>query len=299
MSNISENIKKLKQSHFDEMDTFLAVYNDTSMFLRSNVRKGGFTLKQGQAYSADYYGYFEEGILQGVVALCWNGSLLCQVADPNILFKLIPFTQAQTLGFKMQQILGPHSHIAIILKILREDGLLTETDIKLRMQDKTYELPLDNLIIPESLNSGRIKCRLANMDDLPALIPWEQYYNYEIFRTKIEELKAEQEVSRLIKEQVIFVLAAEGQLLAKTIFNASVEDVVQIGGVWTPPPLRNLGYARAAVAGALLEAKHRGARYATLFTNNPFAARAYESLGFRHKNLYHIILFKEAIGIKI
>jgi predicted GNAT family acetyltransferase len=57
---------------------------------------------------------------------------------------------------------------------------------------------------------------------------------------------------------------------------------VQIGGVWTPPPLRSRGHARAVVGGSLLLARAQGMRRSVLFTgeDNVAALRSYERLGY-------------------
>jgi len=66
-------------------------------------------------------------------------------------------------------------------------------------------------------------------------------------------------------------------------FNAMLPEIVQIGGVWTPPALRGRGYGRSVVAGSLLAARKQNVRRAVLFADplNPAAKRAYLSLGFR------------------
>lgn len=66
-------------------------------------------------------------------------------------------------------------------------------------------------------------------------------------------------------------------------FNAALPDVVQVGGVWTPPPWRRRGYARAVVAGSLLAARAEGVPRSVLFTGeeNIPAQRAYAAIGYR------------------
>jgi uncharacterized protein len=72
---------------------------------------------------------------------------------------------------------------------------------------------------------------------------------------------------------------------------ARADESVQIGGVWTPPELRNRGYGRAVVAGALHESARDGVTRAVLFTDNPAARRSYERLGFRQIGEYGITIY--------
>ncbi len=77
------------------------------------------------------------------------------------------------------------------------------------------------------------------------------------------------------------------------MFNARLPDCVQIGGVYTPPARRGHGYARAAVAGALLEARDAGATRSILFTgeHNAAARAAYLALGYRVIGDFGLVLF--------
>ena len=71
-------------------------------------------------------------------------------------------------------------------------------------------------------------------------------------------------------------------------------NALQIGGVFTPPLQRQRGYARAVVAGALLEARKQGVVEAILFTGreNEAAQSTYRALGFETAGDYAIILFE-------
>ena len=74
--------------------------------------------------------------------------------------------------------------------------------------------------------------------------------------------------------------------------NAALPDIVQLGGIYTPPAYRGRGYARASVAGSLMSARKRGVTRAVLFTSNPSAARSYEGVGFRRLGDYGLVLLE-------
>jgi predicted GNAT family acetyltransferase len=100
-----------------------------------------------------------------------------------------------------------------------------------------------------------------------------------------------------LDEGTAWVLEADGALVACQQFNATLPDVVQVGGVWTPPDLRGRGYGRAVVAGALLAARADGVRRGVLFTGewNVSAQRAYEALGFARVGDWALLFLKEAL----
>jgi predicted GNAT family acetyltransferase len=74
--------------------------------------------------------------------------------------------------------------------------------------------------------------------------------------------------------------------------DAMLPDIVQIGGVWTPPEFRGRGYARSVVAGSRVAAGKHGVRRAALFADpaNPAARAAYLALGFRIVGDYGLVL---------
>jgi uncharacterized protein len=74
--------------------------------------------------------------------------------------------------------------------------------------------------------------------------------------------------------------------------NAMLPDVVQIGGVWTPPERRGRGYARCVVAGSLVAARKQGVARAVLFADpaNAAARAAYLSIGFVIVGDYGLVL---------
>jgi uncharacterized protein len=292
-----EHVRQLQQEDFELFDNFLAPLTDTSMFMRSNVRRGGFTLDPQRGFSGSYYGYFSDGELRGVLGLSWNGSLLSQVPDLKLIAPLLAFIRDQNPSFAMHRILGPSAQVLHLLEVLSEKNMDIKNQVSLNSEEASYGLSLHNLVAPESLTSAHVRCRPAATDDLATLIPWRQAYNLETYQTKKDEKETYQETISIIHHQNVFVLEVENRLVARADFNATVLDVVQMGGVWTPPHLRCHGYGRAVVAGALLEAQRRGATYATLFTHNPFAATCYESLGFQSRGTYHILLFKKGLGL--
>ena len=86
------------------------------------------------------------------------------------------------------------------------------------------------------------------------------------------------------------VLMQGDTALAMTGFNAQIPDMVQIGGVYTPPDLRGRGHARRAVA---LHVAASGVGRATLFSASEAAARAYRAIGFRQVGDWTLLLLAD------
>jgi predicted GNAT family acetyltransferase len=94
--------------------------------------------------------------------------------------------------------------------------------------------------------------------------------------------QANRDIVAWYDEGRVWVAESHGRPVAISGFNAALPDVVQVGGVYTPPFGRARGFARVAVAGSLLQARDAGADRAVLFTGvaNAPAQRAYRALGF-------------------
>jgi GNAT superfamily N-acetyltransferase len=158
-----------------------------------------------------------------------------------------------------------------------------------------YALDVSDLVVPAALSSGAIVCRAPRTEERDTLCAWRLAYDIELLgatdsaehrRRSAEFLDAQ------IAEGSAWVAVEHGALVSLSAFNASLPDIVQLGGIYTPPELRGRGYAKAAVAASLLVARDRGASRAVLFTNNPSAARTYEAVGFRRVGDYALVLLR-------
>jgi predicted GNAT family acetyltransferase len=140
------------------------------------------------------------------------------------------------------------------------------------------------------------RVRAATSKDRDELTAWRHDYLCETLGATPGEptrKRAGEEIARAVEEGRAFVLAMADNILAYAGFNATLPDMVQVGGVYSPPAERGLGYARAATHGALLAARARGVKRAILFTaeENIPAKRCYEGLGFQRVGDYGIVIY--------
>src|SRR6185503_13751478 len=118
------------------------------------------------------------------------------------------------------------------------------------------------------------------------VVDWRAAYEVELLSaipSAEHRARVRADVERQHAGGLLFLLEVAGTPVATSAFNARLPDVVQVGGVYTPPPLRNRGHARTAVAGSLVAIAQTGVSRAILFTgeDNSAARRAYEAIGFR------------------
>lgn len=266
------------------IEAFLARHAETSMFLRSNLLNLG--LGQGASPRSTDFWLVEGAGLEGVVGYSKAGFVMCQMPDATLkAWQAI----AQVLnGRDVGGTMGTSEQVDLGKRGLGVDAAPYCTD----REEPLYRLSLDQLIVPE-ING---KLRPAVDGDLDLLINWIIDYDMTAFGLDLTEdvrKRAVETAKAHIGSDKHRILELDGTPVAKTAFNASLPDMVQIGGVYTPPELRSKGYARQAVALHLLEAKANGVDTAILFASGPPACRAYEAIGFTKIGSYQLSILTE------
>ena len=260
------------------LDAFLARHADSSMMLRANLRTAGLE-DRGEPYQATYAAALDGERVVAVAAHTWLGGILLQA--PEQLDAVVRHA-AERSGRRVGGFVGPWAQVVAARAALGLDDQPT----RMASREILYALPLADLVVPHPLASGAVACRRPTDADLALIAEWRTAYNAEANGVPADatgRARAREEAERWHAERVDFLLTRAGEPVAYSAFNAHLPDMVQVGGVWTPPPLRSRGYARGVVAGSLLAARAEGAHRAILFTGeeNVPAQRAYEALGFR------------------
>jgi uncharacterized protein len=274
-------IRLLRRGDENALDAFLALRAETSMFLRSNARNGGLD-DRGDPLQATYAAAFRDGAIVAVAAHCWNGMLLVQAPEQ---LEDVAGAALRGSGRVLAGISGPADQVRAARDVLGVRRWLVD-DV-----DGLFSLDLAALRVPPGFSRGSV--RRPREDELRVLVSWREQFLVETgLAAPGPTLRddASASVDQLHARGDHWVLEERGELLAYTAFNARLPDMVQVGGVWTPPPLRGHGHARRAVAGSLLDARDAGVTRAILFTNNPQAIRAYEGIGFVRTGEYGLLI---------
>jgi GNAT superfamily N-acetyltransferase len=277
----------------ERLEQFLAAHRDTSMLLRSNARRAGLVY-QGAAFQAVYVGAFQDGTLTGVAAHAWTGLMLFQAPEGPEAAAALARACAEHSGRAVTGFAGPPAQVAAARAALGLADAATAVD----GCEWLYAMDLDSIVVPEALRSGAIVCRPPRADERDQLCRWRLAYHVEALGA------SDSEETRETSAAFVDAQIADGDAWVATdvtagpapvslaAFNAALPDIVQLGGIYTPPSFRGRGYAKAAVAHSLLVARERGVTRAVLFTDNPNAARSYEAVGFRRTGDYSLVLLK-------
>jgi predicted GNAT family acetyltransferase len=278
----------LGPEHAAELESFLRERAETSMFLRSNLRRAGM-VDRGQPYQGTYVAWLEGGRITGVVAHYWSGFVSVQAErEPGALLRRALATSSR----KVVGVSGPYAQVQAVI----EQAGLADRRRALDGREVLFILELARMQVPAELASGAVRCRKPAEADLPGLIAWRAAYMAEALGQPASaetQATAAREVPARAREGGMWMLEAEGRPVAMTSFNAELPDMVQVGGVYTPPELRGRGYGRAVVAGSLLEARATGVARSVLFTghDNLPAQAAYRALGYQAKGEFALVMF--------
>ncbi len=244
---------------------------DGAMFPLSNLRThglgdGGFVSDHNHATRVWFVGG------DSLVALTRGGMLMPLLAgDPD----LSPIRAALS-GLIATGAIGPVASVRPMLAALdlADRPALKDAD------EPGFGLDLANLRVPNLPGAALVP---ATATLRPQLIDWRTAYHGEALGTPAADAaaRAATDIDGDIARGSHRVLMLDGKPVAMTGFNAALPEIVQIGGVYTPPALRGQGYARLAVALHLAEARAEGVTRAVLFAASPAAARAYRALGFQ------------------
>jgi RimJ/RimL family protein N-acetyltransferase len=283
----SRELRLLRSGDEAALDAFLATHAETSMFLRANARSAGLT-DQGEPMQATYVAALDAGRITGVAAHCWNGMVLVQAPSEAA---AVAREAVRRSGRSVSGFSGPWDQVVAARRAL---GLATARTAK-DSRDELYVLDLARLVIPQALAAGVVRCRHPEAAELELLVEWRARFSIEALGAVDDaELRRSSRADVLLQHQrgADWVLLSGTTPVAYSVFNAMLPEIVQIGGVWTPPEHRARGYARSVVAGSLLAARKQGVQRAVLFADpeNAMARAAYLAIGFRIMGDYGLVL---------
>jgi GNAT superfamily N-acetyltransferase len=279
-------IRPLHSGDEPALEAFLRPHADSSMFLRSNARAEGLDY-HGQPLQADYVAAFDGDRIVAVAAHCWNGMILVQAP---VQLDTVVRAAVERSARPVSGISGPAAQVDAARRAL---GLEHRPAPK-HGQEELMALDLHDLVVPAPLADGRWSCRPPREVELDMVTDWRvAFYHEALHRPDAPGLRDEAaEDVRLIHDRGMDWLLTDGDRpVAYSAFNARLPDIVQIGGVWTPPALRGKGYGRTVVVGSLLDARYHGVARAVLFAEREDAKRAYRGIGFRVVGEFGLVLF--------
>jgi len=227
----------------DALEAFLVRHAHSSMFLRSNLAAGGI-VDHGQPHQSTYVASRGAGGIRGVVGHSWHG--MVQVQAPVDVVGDLARVAVERSGRAVTGLVGPWAQVAAARAALGAAG----ARVRLSSHEDLFALDLAEIVVPGPLSDGRVRCRRPDAGELPLLVDWRVAYDVEISNATDTPALREAtvvDIARLHARGATWVLAACGEPVAFGAFNAQLPEIVQVGGVYTPPSFRGRGYAKAVV----------------------------------------------------
>ncbi|KTD41817.1 GNAT family N-acetyltransferase [Legionella parisiensis] len=283
-------IKKLDELHTDELSSYLNHYQETTMFIRNNLYHSGITYHD-EPFHGEYYGSFENKQLNGVLAHYWNGNVMMQAENFSALSALVEEFELKRTR-PIAGILGEDSQANFVIDKLNLESSL----FAINYQEKLFLLNIEKVIIPQAIHSFSCTLKTVQECDRDVIKEWLIAYHIEALGDDTNNAKLEESIIDEIQDKQIsqnrWVLFVNNTPVSLCGFNATLPDIVQLGPVYTPPTLRNKGFARIAVYLCLKQAAARQVKRAILFTNDNSAICVYQALGFHQIGKYRLALLK-------
>lgn len=283
-------IRKAAQDDWPAIQAFLAPRAATSMFLSGNLRDHGLN-STGHPKATTVWLSEEGGGIRNVFGYAEAGYFVFEAPDftPDLAAPLRRILAGRRL-------IGLNGELGQAQAVMAALGLAAG-DAGAPMDLPHFRLALEQLEMP----SGQAVIRPMEAGDIPLLEEWRHGYDVEIFGSAdLPESRSRSGtgVTDLAASGRGRILEADGCPVAMTAFNAVLPDIVQVGGVFTPPELRGRGFARRAVALHLAEARAAGVKEAILFASGSSASRAYEAIGFARIGSYRVLDFAKPVTVE-
>ncbi len=269
------------------IEAFLAGHAETSMFLRSTLARHGLCDHCSPHGTAFWLAGTQD--LTAVFGLSNAGYV--QIQAPDAPPELHAAFATKVAGRIVKGFTGVPDQVDAAKHAL---GIAAAT-FALDDPEPLYRLRLADLRLPP----GPGEIRAPAEADRELIFAWTRAYSAELHMSPPDQLddEARGRTESALTGGEVRLLEIDGTPVAMTAFNARLPDMVQIGGVFTPPPLRGRRHARRAVALHLAEARAEGADTAILFASGPAACRAYEAIGFTRIGAYTLAILKDPVTV--
>lgn len=268
------------------MAAFLTRHAETTMFMRAGLARFGLS-GSDHPHAAQFWVEDKDGEIIGVFSRSNAGFL-------NACGEGATFWQGFHDAMQGRQVAGLNG-AAKLVEGMRSVLALEDADYDLNRVEPLYRLHLHHLIDP-----GPAEIRKPQASDAALLTRWFRTYHIEALGAVDNEALTQviaDRVDTTIATGHVRLLIENGTPAAMTAFNAQLPDMVQIGGVYTPPEARGQGLARRVVAAHLKEARAAGVQTAILFASGNAACRAYESIGFERIGDYTLAILSTPVTI--
>lgn len=276
---MKKEVKVLTQKDKGLVLDYLERNHIETTFLIGNVNEYGLDNNKDLRRCGDYYGYFEEDELKGVLPIYNLGSCIPHFEAPGAVPYFSEIMKEREFGY----LLGMSSVVDPLYEAIKDYKVVNEnSDDSYFVNNDFKPFVIDGLDIEDYSLVDKDKADEFIMDSR------NRGFNESVTR----EQAARSIANRPPEEDVILELK-DGECVALALIQTTTSKISQIGGVYTSVEHRGKGYCKAVVSELCRRIIERG-KIPTLMVKkaNTPAVKAYTALGFKHYADYRIISFK-------
>jgi GNAT superfamily N-acetyltransferase len=272
-------VRLLTQADKEVVLEYLGRNEIETSFLYGNIIEFGVDNDKNIRRCADYYGFFMEGELKGILPFYNLGSCIPHYESEEAILPFAELMKERSFEF----LLGMKKIIEPLFKEIKDYKEVLSCD------ESSYFV--NNNFKPFVLEDVRfIKADGETSDKVIDFIVESRIKGFYQDITKEEVIKT---LTQRGEEEDYIVAEKDGIIVAQACVQTYTRKINQIGSVYTTEKERGKGYCKAIVSELCRRIIERG-KLPTLSVkkNNTPAVRAYNALGFEHYDDYLIARFE-------
>jgi ribosomal protein S18 acetylase RimI-like enzyme len=267
-----ERVTKLNQK---EVISFLSKYEDTAVFLLGNLAQHGPNLGL-HANSGNYKLIRQNDKIISVFCLTRRGNLLVQSELTDSVFECI-VESCKEDNIPIKGVIGDWEFANVFWPYLKEKKIIKKENFY--SKEINYIFNLDNF--KSFVNND---ARLLEVDDYST---WKSLrLDYLVEQKLPHDLSDKELLDQFIgkcKGSMIWGLFKDSKLIAIAELNAKADALATVGGVYTAPQHRKMGYAKILMERLFFDCKNKLSLHKLIIftgeSKNLPAQKLYESLG--------------------
>lgn len=262
-------------------------YQETSLFLLGNLKDLGS--KMGEViYSGNFKCLIKNERVVAVFVLAKIGNILLQT-DRNQDYSDVILDTCLTEGIPIRGVIGEYTLATNLLEKLQQKFPSFQTSF--HTKDILYQLYLKQV---EVSNFKDPSVRFLEESDFDAFNSLFSAFGEELGLDQGQTLEVKrQNFLNATNKQHWWGLFQNGELIAICAYNAHVEKMAQLGGIYTTPKMRKKGCSKRLLQQMIQDSiQVHHVEKLVLFTqeDNMPARRLYESLGFKQIGEFGLFL---------
>lgn len=272
-------IRLLTQSDKQIILEYLERNEIETSFLYANIIQFGVENKADIRRCGDYYGFFSEGELKGILPFYNLGSCIPHYEVDDA----IPSFAELIKEGKFEFLLGMHKVIKPLYEEIKDCRVIQAYDESAYFINKSFKpFILDEISF--------IDARRERSDEIVNFVKDARVKGFSNITTR-EDI--EKSLIQRGEEEDFIIAEKEGRMVAQACVQTYTPQINQIGSVYTIEEERGKGYCKAVVSEICRKIIAKG-KMPTLCVkkNNAPAIKAYTTLGFEHYDDYLIIRCK-------